>query len=453
MKELNFDKNSMLAEIHARDQFRTDDHSIYEVDEHSVVWVRSPKKRAEAVLRSHYLQSDRNAPGFKYDPAKREELNITCSEVSKTLFTDPVFQIPDCKIDPINLPLTGGKLVNLLTLKVGEFKKNDYVTWAADFRFVKDAKWDDAPNLKKYVKISLGIDLDLPELPPDKEKKLELLCQMLTYLISNLSGAKKAFILLGPANCGKSRVLDFVKSFIGRNNFSPLRFSDLGDRFRTSMLVNTSYILNDELGKDIDNLDLIKKIVSGEEIVAEEKNKPSFVLKPSIKVAFATNILPMPRDVDPGGAFLQRLQILKFSESIDRKLWDLNLDKKLWDERDAIMSLAIRRSRDFIRNNFQFTDDPDAESIIGNFALETNSVKAFINDDGYVVADKSAAVHVKSLYEVYKVFCDDNCIRCVPDRIFTGQLMDLGFSKTRKRLPGDKNARSCILGLKTVCEG
>ena len=153
------------------------------------------------------------------------------------------------------------------------------------------------------------------------------------------------------------------------------------------MLLHTNYILNDELGKDIENLDLIKKIVSGEEIVAEEKNKPSFVLKPCIKVAFATNILPMPKEVDPGGAFLQRLQILKFSDSIDRKFWDLELDKKLWNERDVIMSLAIRRSREFIKNNFQFTDDPEAKSITENFALETNSVKAFISDDGYIVTN------------------------------------------------------------------
>ena len=453
MKASSFDKNSMLAEIHGKDLFRTDDHSIYEFDANLVVWIRSPKKSAETVLRKHYLQSDRTAPGFKYDPDKREELNIACHEVCEALFTDPVFQIPECKIDPVSLPLTGGKLLNLLTLKVGEFKKEDFVTWAADFNFKKDAKWDEAPNFKKYVKLSLGIDLDLPELPSEKEKKLSLVCEMLTYLVSNLTGAKKAFILLGPANCGKSRILDFVKSFIGRNNFSPLRFSDLGDRFRSSMLLHTNYILNDELGKDIENLDLIKKIVSGEEIVAEEKNKPSFVLKPCIKVAFATNILPMPKEVDPGGAFLQRLQILKFSDSIDRKFWDLELDKKLWNERDVIMSLAIRRSREFIKNNFQFTDDPEAKSITENFALETNSVKAFISDDGYVVADKSSAVHVRSLYDVYKVFCSDNCIRCVSDRVFTGQLMDLGFNKVRKRLPGDKNARFCILGLKTVCEG
>ena len=273
------------------------------------------------------------------------------------------------------------------------------------------------------------------------------------YLAQDLTGAKKAFILLGPANCGKSRILDFVKNFIGRNNFSPLRFSDLGDRFRTSMLLHTNYILNDELGKDIENLDLIKKIVSGEEIVAEEKNKPSFVLKPSIKVAFATNILPLPREVDPGGAFLQRLQILKFSESIDRKYWDLSLDEKLWDERDVIMSLAISKSSEFIRSNFQFTDDPEAVSIVENFALETNSVKAFLADESYVVKDNAEAVHISKLYEIYKLFCGDNCIRAVTARIFSGQLMDLGFTKTRKRLPGDKNPRFVIQGLKTLCEG
>ena len=453
MKKNTFDRHAILTEIHAKDMFRTDDHAIYEYDDASKVWNRSPKKLAEKVLLKHYLPSDRNASNFRYDPEKREEVFSACKEISEALFTDPVFRLPDCKLDPFILPLTGGKTLHLKMLKLGTFGKSDFVSWAADFNFKKDVKWDDAPNFKKYLKLSLDIDLALPQLPPDKEKKLSLVCEMLTYLVSNLTGAKKAFILLGPANCGKSRLLNFVKRFIGESNFSPLRFSDLGDRFRTSMLLHTNYILNDELGKDIENLDLIKKIVSGEEIVAEEKNKPSFVLKPSIKVAFATNILPMPHEVDPGGAFLQRLQILKFSESIDRKYWDLNLDEKLWDERDVIMSLSISKSSEFIRSNFQFTDDPEAVSIVENYALETNSVKAFLTDESYVVKDNAEAVHISKLYEIYKLFCGENCIRAVTARIFSSQLMDLGFTKTRKRLPGDKNPRFVIQGLKTLCEG
>lgn len=450
MKKSSFDKHAMLAEIQAKDLFRTDDHGIFEFNESSKVWNRSPKKLAEKVLLKHYLPSDRNATGFRYDPEKREKLFSVCKEICDALFTDPVFRLPECKLDTFTLPLTGGKNLNLKTLKLGTFGKSDFVTWAANFSFNEKAAWNDAPNFKRYVKLSLGIDLDLTELPPDKADKLTLICQILTYLVSNLTGAKKAFILLGPANCGKSRLLNFVKRFIGESNFSPLRFSDLGDRFRTSMLLYTNYILNDELGKDIDNLDLIKKVVSGEEIVAEEKNKPSFVLKPSIKVAFATNILPMPREMDPGGAFLQRLQILKFSESIDRKDWDLDLDAKLWEERDAIMSIAIRKSVEFVNSNFQFTDDPEALSIVLNYSLETNSVKAFVSDETYVIRDSAEAIHVRKLYDTYKLFCAENCIRAVSDRVFSGQLMDLGFTKTRKRLPGDKNPRFVILGLKLL---
>ena len=80
----------------------------------------------------------------------------------------------------------------------------------------------------------------------------------------------------------------------------------------------------------------------------------------------------------------------------------------------------------------------------------TNSVAAFINDVTCVIKSDDAAVYSKELYQRYKQYCGDAGIRAVPDDIFSGQLMEYGFSKKRARLNGDKNPRSCIVGLKLV---
>ncbi len=441
--------DGFMTEIEASDNYRTDDFYLYRFNNITMIWDRYKKKTALPALLQDYLPVDRNASEFKYSPAKRKEIIAVCNEILDVLFTDPVFRLPACTLEDYLLPLIGGKCLDLRTLELTDFGKKDFVTWAADFSFIEKAGWKQVPEFRKYLKLSLGIDLD-SKLPTDKERKLALLCQILTYMISNLNGAKKAFILLGPANCGKSRLLNFVKRFVGDDNYSPLRFSDLGQRFRSSMLLHTNYILNDELGRSIENLDILKKVLSGEEIVAEEKNKPSFVLRPNIKAMFASNVMPLPVELDHGGALLQRLQVLKFGETIPREHWVLDLDDRLWQERDAIMSLAIIKGRDIVSNNYQFTDDPETKAIIENYSIMTNSVAAFINDATCVIRSDGAAVYSKELYNRYKQFCDDAGIRAVPDDIFSGQLMEYGFSKKRARLYGDKNPRACVVGLKLV---
>lgn len=439
----------MLREIEGKDLYRADDLYLYRFNDVTVTWQRCRKKAALGVILKDFLQFDRNAPGFTYSPEKRSEIMAACTEVFDTIFKDPVFKLPTCCLEDYKLPMTGGKCVNLLNLEISEFTKTDYVTWAADFSYVKDATWDQVPDFKHYLKLSLGIDLD-SELTPGKKKKLTLLCEMLTYMVSNLKGAKKAFILLGPGDCGKSRILEFVKKMIGTDNFSPLRFSDLGQRFRSSMLLHSSYVINDELGKSIENVDILKKVISGEEIIAEEKNKPSIVLKPNIKALFATNELPVPSDLDHGSAILLRLQILKFGDTIDRKNFILDLVDRLWKERDFIMSLAIKRGNAILHNNFDFTEDPDTLSIVENYRLTTNSVNAFVNDVTYVIRSDGSAAYIKELYACYKQFCSDQAIKAVSEDIFHGQLVELGFEKKRMRLYGDKNPRSAILGLKLV---
>ncbi len=441
--------NSMLNEIESKDLFRADNLNLYRFNDVTMTWEHCRKKVGLELLFRDFLPYDREMPDFNYNPEKRREIIEACTEVFDILCKDPVFRLPACRLNDFQLPLLGGKCLDLRNLEIKEFTKSDYVTWAADFNYIKDATWEQVPDFKHYLKLSLGIDMDA-DLTPDKKKKLSLLCELLTYMVSNLKGAKKAFILLGPGDCGKSCLLDFVKQFIGEGGYSPLRFSDLGQRFRSSMLINSNYVINDELGKTIDNIDILKKVISGEEIIAEEKNKPSIVLRPNVKALFATNELPTPVDLDHGSALLLRLQILKFADTIDRKNFILDMKDRLWKERDAIMSLAISNGNEILRNNFDFTEDPDTQSIIENYKLTTNSVKAFVNDVTYVIRSDDGAAYMKEIYARYKQFCNDQLVKVASEDLFHSQLVELGFIKKRMRLYGDKNPRSTIVGLKLV---
>jgi P4 family phage/plasmid primase-like protien len=442
--------DDLLMKIADQDLFRTDIRFIYVFNENTKVWDRYPKHSARKVIFTYFSPGNRKTAGFRFKVAERKALNAACKQVSEYLFEDPLFEMPVCELEDHLLPLLGGKLIDLRNLKEGKFDKDDYVAWAADFEYRADASWDDAPEFKNYLKLSLGIDLDLPVLPPVKQKKLLLLCQILAYMISNLNGAKKAFIFYGSHDCGKSSLLKFIKEFIGEDNYTPMRFSDLGERFRPALLLYKNYVINDELGKSVNNLDIVKKIISGEEINIEEKNKPAAVLKPKLKAVFAGNKLPRLLEQDSGGAFLQRLQVLRFPKSVERKNWLQDLKKRLWEERDTIMSMAIKAAGELISSNFQFADDPEVASIMKHYSLESNSVANFIDDETYVEHVTGEKVHVTELYEVYKRFCINNNIRPIADTLFTPQLLELGLTQHRERLKGDTNGRSVIYDIRIV---
>lgn len=60
------------------------------------------------------------------------------------------------------------------------------------------------------------------------------------------------------------------------------------------------------------------------------------------KLIFAGNVLPTSRDADVTNAFLERLTVLAFTQSVPKDKQDPDLLQKLLLEKDAIFSLAVK---------------------------------------------------------------------------------------------------------------
>ena len=365
--------------------------------------------------------------------------------------------IPEVKIELKNSPLVaienGRNILNLQTMQTRPIKPEDRQFWSFDYSYEPQAKWSDAPTFCKFVRQSIGIDLENGN--PEDKKRRHLL-EILAYLCTNIFGAKKLIVLLGPPSCGKSVFLQFVKKVVGSGNFVPLSLSDLSDKFRLQLLEHAHMIINDEMPcKGLRHLDLVKRTISCEDLIGEKKKGTPFSFVPTVKIIFAANQLPRLSEYDSGNAFAERLTILHFAKTIPRKDWNLDLADLLFEERDVIISAALQEVQGFLANPTAFDEDMDGRSILADYENENDSVHEFINDASRCILPEPPntgefRVSVKALYRHFETYCDDNGISAIDLGTFRSQMEQFGFKRHKLRYHGQ--SVSCFVGIGLASE-
>lgn len=360
------------------------------------------------------------------------------------------FQRKERKSRPI--VITSHGCINLTALAahdlinaVEKIIPEDFEIHAFDFKFIPNAEWKKAPNFCAYVKKSLQVDLtDAKTL----SKKRKLLSEILAYAVSEVYGAKKMILLLGPSNSGKTVLLNLLRAVAGSRGYTPLSLCDMADRFRAAALADVPLVLNDEIGaQGLKNLDILKKVVSGEPVILEKKGQQPEACTIHVKPIFATNVLPELDEYDSYNGFAERLQILTFPSAIPRDQWDLDLTDKIISERDVIFSRAILDSLEFLKH-LQFSDDPAGSMILAAYKAENASVETFVRT---CCLRGNEEEYTEVLYKYYTDFCARNCYLPIKIRGFRKHLIQLGFKADKGRVRGG-DSRSRIHGL-TLREG
>lgn len=343
---------------------------------------------------------------------------------------------PSLKNSPLVALENGRKIIDLTTMTTRSIEKGDHQFWAFNYAYQPKAKWSDAPKFCEFVKTSIGISLD----DGDKsDKKRMHFLEIIAYLCTNIFGAKKMVVLLGPPSCGKSVLLSFLKKIVGKGNYVPLGLTDLGDKFRAQLLENTHLIINDELScRGVRNLDILKKVISGEDLIVEKKKGTPFSFRPTVKVVFAANQLPQLAEYDSDNAFAERITVLRFGETIPRDKWELNLAEQLFAERDVIISCVLNEVRAFLTKPTAFTEDEEGIAVLHDYENENDSANQFIHDEDWCLLQKGGEeselrVSVKALFVEYCRYCNVNGMTPATLPVFRQQMAQLGFKITKAR--------------------
>ena len=277
----------------------------------------------------------------------------------------------------------------------------------------------------------------------DDPFKKNLICEMLGYGLyedKNLIG--KFFIIVGDKENGKSVFLRYTTNTFGDFNIMSLDLKDLGSRFATTLLRDKIFNLGDDIsGNYIDETDVLKKVVTGEKMVVEEKGKQGRSESYNIALIFTAN--KTPRVKDPTGAVLRRAMLIIFDNdfSVGSPARDNKILQKIKneEEREGLLKLSVEGLKRLSERGYFEENEETIKNLI-DFDFDNNPIKEFdyemrtLKTDGWY-RDKTT----KEVYRKYEFWCIENDVRPLSRRNFTKEFKALHKLEIKqKRIDGER---------------
>lgn len=189
---------------------------------------------------------------------------------------------------------------------------------------------------------------------------------------------KRAALLLGPKDSGKSTFLTIVKELIGQRNVSAENLDSLvNSRWGKAELQGKLANISNELETHtLESVGLFKSIVGGgDPVSAERKGENKFQFDPTAKHLFATNRVPPANDADD--AFHERWLHIMFPETIPRSQQDRDLaDRIIENELPGILNWALEGYARLQREG-GFTHDPHVVDKRDQWEAYGDTIKRF----------------------------------------------------------------------------
>lgn len=234
-----------------------------------------------------------------------------------------------------------------------------------------------------------------------------LLCEAIGYCFYRRNELRKAFILTGEKQNGKSTYLKLINFLLGKANVTSLDLSELGQRFKPAELFGKLANIGDDIGDDfISNPAIFKKVVSGDPVNVERKGENPFDLKNYSKFLFSANNIP--RIKDKSGAVISRLVIIPFNARFtkDDPDFDPYIIYKLTTENamEYLINIALEGLKRVLRN-YAFTESESVVNALTEYEENNNPVLIFFKElESADVVNRST----RDLYSRYGLFCAEN---------------------------------------------
>ncbi|MHA1868695.1 MAG: DNA primase family protein [Candidatus Heimdallarchaeaceae archaeon] len=313
----------------------------------------------------------------------------------------------------------GCKDVNLICLENGvlDLKNMKLMPHNPDYRFMSKIPVFYKPEAK-YGKIEQFMEEVL------YGEDVKVMQEWFGYNIYRRYPIKKAVILRGPTDSGKTQILNILKQFIGKDNISGKSLHKIAEgKWQIVKLYNKNSNICDELSsKDVNDVETFKAITGGSPVDAEYKFGDSFQFVNYAKLTFAANKIPFV-DVDAeDDAYFNRWIIFDCENTFEKgspntklEIWRELTTKK---ELSGILNWAIIGLKRLLKNG-KFSYEKTTEEI-KLIMLKENSVFSFVNECCDCVMGEW--ISKKELHKEYMDYCKLNNKGAVPIKSFGKEL-------------------------------
>lgn len=238
------------------------------------------------------------------------------------------------------------------------------------------------------------------------EEKVNILQEFFGYCLIRDTKQRKALLLLGESNCGKSTILWILRNMIGDKNCSSVSINLINNPQYTSTLMNKLCNIDTDVSSDAKSYEeQFKKITGGEPINCSPKYIPTFEFYPYCKIVLAAN--SFPRITDHSSAFYNRLILIPCDRIFTEEEQNKDLPELLKQELPGILQWAIKglhrlNKRGRFEHNRFMTD------AVKELREESNPIDIFFEDTIEIDLSGHAEIEKGELYKKYDEWCRSN---------------------------------------------
>lgn len=229
------------------------------------------------------------------------------------------------------------------------------------------------------------------------KEDIKMLLHYMAYCLTLDTGLKAFMVLLGQSNTGKSVLIRFFETLIGKANTSNLSMHELNMRFYPAQLYGR--LLNacaDNSSLPLSSIESLKKITGKDQIMHEKKGKDPFFFTPFAKLLFSFNQMPLQLE-EKSNAFYKRMRILFMNTELylnNDYVDDLCSDESMEEIIPYLLSLLPLK-------NIPRTKKSD--SLVNGLRRDSDTIHAFLTHR--CTLGPELAVSKNLLYEAYAEYC------------------------------------------------
>lgn len=323
-----------------------------------------------------------------------------------------------------------------------DLETEDLIPFSPEYVITNKIPWDYNPNA--YNELA---DITLNKIACGKKDIRSLLEECIGYCFFRQNELSKSFILTGQGSNGKSTFLDMVKNVLARQNYVSLDLDELSEKFSTTTMYGKLANIGDDISDDFlqgKAISQFKKIVSGNDIKAENKGQDVYFFKPTVKLLFSANEIPRMRNKG-FDAIKRRLVIIPFRAkfSKDDPDFDSGITWKLkkQDVAEYLIQLGIQGLKRILENQ-DFTPSADVQEELESFERDNNPILLFLEE---LEEDEILNHETKEVFARYDTFCHENGFTKIAMQTFSKEIVKrLDCKVTERRIKG----RKCRLFIK-----
>ena len=323
------------------------------------------------------------------------------------------------QLDVWQVPLKSG-ILDLRTKEMEPHRADHYLDRVIPYDYDPDAK------CPRWIQA-------LEEWLPGQDDEKTALQQFLGYILMPRALYKKALLLFGDTDTGKSQVCNIARELAGGSQYvCGILPSEMSDPRARASIKGMALNLIPDLPKwqRIDDGGFKQLVSTGEAVTLDQKYLSAETYLPTAKHVFATNNLP--RVSDNTKAVFNRLLIIAFDAVVPKEFQDPELYDKLKEELPGVLTWAVEGAISLFKGNGVWHPVASSEKLVEEYRLEQNEVNDFIEESPKIIKEADGWISAKEFRDMFNDYYGYSGGRMVKSITIGLQVKALGF-ETQKR--------------------